>query len=189
MRTARSKNRRKPTARRRVKDIGACCRRSHTARAVDHFFKARCRSSRPHRDGRRARKQGSRTWVTAQRPQRSLGTKILWHRPASRTGRRYPDQKRHRTRARRTIRSRELDVSAASHVGVDGQRAGPYDGHGVTPPWTPFCVQGQMSRGEGSLAFRNASSSRDRRRVGQCKRRQRARPRAAPTCSGSQPST
>jgi len=43
-----------------------------------------------------------------------------------------------------------------------------------------------MSRGEGSLAFRNASSSRDRRRVGQCKRRQRARPRAAPTCSGSQ---
>ena len=39
---------------------------------------------------------------------------------------------------------------------------------------------------QGSLAFRNASSSRDRWRVGQCKRRQRARPKDAFECSGSQ---
>src|ERR1019366_10371488 len=56
---------------------------------------------------------------------------------------------------------------------------------GVTPPWTPPDFSDQTAR-EGSLAFRNASSSRDRRRVGQCKRRQRARPKAAFECSGSQ---
>jgi hypothetical protein len=49
---------------------------------------------------------------------------------------------RHRTRARRTIRSRELDVSAASHVGVDGQRAGPYDGHGRYTALDPFSRSG-----------------------------------------------
>src|ERR1017187_3253483 len=56
---------------------------------------------------------------------------------------------------------------------------------GVTPPWTPPDFSDQTAR-DGSLAFRNASASRDRRRVGQCKRRQRARPKAAFECSGSQ---
>ena len=56
---------------------------------------------------------------------------------------------------------------------------------GVTPPWTPPDFSDQTAR-EGSLASRDSSSSRDRRRVGQCKRRQRARPRAAFECSGSQ---
>jgi hypothetical protein len=48
---------------------------------------------------------------------------------------------RHRTRARRTIRSRELDLSAASHVGVDGQGAGPYDGHGRYTALDPSRLQ------------------------------------------------
>ena len=56
---------------------------------------------------------------------------------------------RHRRRARWTIRSWELEVSASSHVGVDGQGAGPYDGHGRYTALDPSRVQGQIGRGRG----------------------------------------
>jgi hypothetical protein len=48
---------------------------------------------------------------------------------------------RHRQRARRTIRPGKLDVSPSSHVGVDGQRTGPYDGHGRYTALDPSRLQ------------------------------------------------
>jgi len=132
-----------------MKDIDACCRRSHTARAVDHFFKHGAdRLGHIETAGEHETRQqdvGNCTTAAAQSRHEDLVAQTgLAHRSA------VSRPERHRTRARRTIRSRELDVSAASHVGVDGQRAGPYDGHGRYTAWTPSRVQGQMSRGEGS---------------------------------------
>jgi hypothetical protein len=56
---------------------------------------------------------------------------------------------------------------------------------GDTPPWTPPDFSDQTAR-EGSLAFRDRSSSQDVGRAGQWERRQRSRPKAAVGCSGSQ---
>ena len=55
--------------------------------------------------------------------------------------------------ARRTVQARELHSTAGRHVGIDRQRAGPYDGHGRQhPPWIPSRVR--PKRGEkGSLTF------------------------------------
>jgi hypothetical protein len=72
---------------------------------------------------------------------------------------------RHRTRARRTIRTGKLDVSAPSHVGVDGQAAGPYDAHGRYTALDPSRLQrpncaGGVPRVKGQLILARSSARR-----------------------------
>jgi len=119
-----------------MKDIDACCRRSHTARAVDHFFKHGAdRLGHIETAGEHETRQqdvGNCTTAAAQSrhedlvAQTGLAHRSAVSRPETNIGHEHDGQSR----------SRELDVSAASHVGVDGQRAGPYDGHGRYTPWT-----------------------------------------------------
>ena len=63
----------------------------------------------------------------------------------------------HRRRAPRTCGTRKLDITATRHVLVDGQRAGPYDGHWWKHRLGPPPPQCQLVR-RGSLAFRDRSS-------------------------------
>jgi len=174
-----------PRARRRVKDIGACCRRSRTARAVDHFFKHGAdRLGHIETAGEHETRQqdvGDPTTSTAQSRHEDLVAQTdLAHRS------RYPDQ---------NVIGHEHDGQSGrgnsmsrppSHVGVDGQGAGPYDGHGRYKPaldpsrlQRPNCAGGVPQVQERLILARSS-------RVGQCKRRQRARPNAAFECSGSQ---
>jgi len=150
-------------------------------RAVDHFFKHGPIVSHIEPTGEHeTRKQdvGDPTTSTA-----SLGTKILWHRPASRTGGGIPTRTSSDT-TRRTIRSRELDLSAQPRR-RRRTRAGPYDVTalhrlGPLPTSAPNCAGG-------SLAFRTLILARSLARR-QC-RSSRARPKTRSNAQAVRPST
>ena len=86
------------------------------------------RPSRPRPADRPAQTPAARM-SDPQRPQRTRGTNIRWHRPAVADMAPIPRPPAHRRRTRRAVRPRELDLPAGPDIRIDGQRARPYDGH------------------------------------------------------------
>ena len=91
--------------------------------------RARHRWSRSSRAGCSPRTPGAGHGSPSTARHAPRGTQISWAPPSWRTKREVARPEHHRPEARRAIGPRDLDVLAGRRVGVDRQRAGPYDGH------------------------------------------------------------
>ena len=118
-----------PTARRGVGDPEALGRRANPAPGRHDGSRWRHRWTRSSRGDSAPRTPGAGRGSSQQVRTTPRGTQILWALPVVADEPRVARPERHRLEARRAIRPRDLDFSAGGRVGVDGQRAGPYDCH------------------------------------------------------------